>query len=355
MADWDTPAPFQLAALHEAMLFAYPNPADMSTFLVLSFGKTLAQLAPPDSYENALLAMLLQARAGGWLKTLVQKARQDKPRSPKLLVLDRSLELTAMDLPPALGKLEDIVRNDAGFQDLLPWVENLEAIGHRVCRIECPVNTARGTGWLVAPDRILTNWHVIAGALPGGIHQASDFVCRFGYAVTAQGTRPGSEVPFATQWCIDASAASPSEMGTGQEGPSDDTLDFALIALAAPVGADDAPTGRKRGYMQLTGTEPACKRGDIVFAIQHPDGLPVKLAAGDVDDVAPDGLRVFHTANTASGSSGSLLVDAKLRPVALHHAGDTLYNQGKIGAPEKNRAVPLGRIVSRLKAKGHLA
>jgi hypothetical protein len=355
MLDWKNPDPFQLKALHEALLFAYPTSADLNTFLTLHIGQSYSQLAPPsNSYRNGLLEILIEARSSGWLEKLVQQARQNKPKSPKLLVLDRNLKFTSADVPLSLGRdLEAIVRVDGGFHDLMPWVEKLEELGHRSCRIEYPVNTPRGTGWLVGQDRLLTNWHVIESALPKGQGKAAEYVCRFDYAVTPTGTLPGTEARFAADWCVDASPPSSAELGTGHDAPSADTLDYALIRLAKSIGSGDSPAGKKRGWIEVTGNEALPQEKDIIFVIQHPDGLPVKLSAGDIQETSLDKLRLFHTANTRGGSSGSVVVNAKLDPIGLHHAGDMLYQYGKIGNPQRNQAVPIGCIVNRIKANGN--
>jgi hypothetical protein len=106
--------------------------------LQFSLGKSYFSLAPVgESYKNALLAILVEARGDGWLRKLVQEARKDKPQSPKLLSLDRSFEMTDTEVPVALGRtLEDIVRGEADYQDLIPWVQELEGLSWKTCRIE---------------------------------------------------------------------------------------------------------------------------------------------------------------------------------------------------------------------------
>jgi hypothetical protein len=42
-------------------------------------------------------------------------------------------------------------------------------------------------------------------------------------------------------------------------------------------------------------------------------------------------------------------VDARLEPIALHHAGDLLYPRGNLGAPRRNQAVPIGLIIQFLR------
>jgi hypothetical protein len=354
MADWSDPTPFQLEALHEALLHAFPSHLDLDNLLTFKLGRSYAQVAPVNvEYFSALTAILKQARAAGWLDELVRKAMKYRPNNPKLRTLERSAGLAPAEVPAALHvTLEEIVRQAMGTQDLLPWLARLEAVGRGTCRIEHPVNTARGTGWLVGRDLLLTNWHVVHQALPGGPWDARDFVCRFGYAVTPQGVLPGTEERLATAWCVDSSPPSPAELGTGAGGATADTLDFALLRLARPVAGQGAGADEPRPWLPLLPPQPLPKARDIVFVVQHPQGLPIKLAVGDV--AGAGALRLQHTANTEPGSSGSVVLDAQLRPVALHHAGDLLYAAGGIGKPEKNQAVPLGPIAARLQAAGHL-
>jgi V8-like Glu-specific endopeptidase len=355
MVDWTDPDPFELKVLHEALRFAYPFENNFSAFLYFNLGKAYGAIVPGNlGYYEGLLYLLQQAHAGGWLNTLVQKALLDKPASPKLITLKRSLALTPVEQAHALAwSLEDIVRREGSYTDLTPWVERLGALGARTCRIEYPINTAVGSGWLVGPDLMLTNWHVIDKALPGGQRRSAEYACRFDYAVTAEGTQGGTEVRFAENWCVDASPPSPEELGTGNEGPSADTLDYALVRLAAPVGKQKSSLGSERGWVALKGDEALPAASNIVMVLQYPDGFPLKLALGNVTE-SDSTLRFFHTADTKGGSSGALVVNASLSPVGLHHAGDLQYHRGRIGKPEKNQAVPLGPIVQSLRAKGYL-
>ncbi len=357
MPDWNNPNRFQLEALHEAILFAYPRPADLNLLLQFGLGKDYFQIAPVgESYKNALLTILLDARGAGWLTDFVKKAKQDKPQSPKLLCLSRNFDLVSTEIPDTLDRtLEDIVRKDSDFIDLIPWIQKLERLAWRTCRIEYPVNTAQGTGWLVGSDLLLTNWHVIEQALPiHGFWNAKEIVCRFDYAATSKGTSAGIEVSLADDWCIDASPPSPFELGIGDEGPTNQTLDYALIRLSKSIGNDQTiTTGETRGWVKISKEQPLPPQHSIIFVIQHPAGLPIKLAVGDLTGKSDDTFRIFHSANTEPGASGSIILNAKLEPIALHHAGDLLYNRGIIGTPKKNQAVPLDKILSKLIEKGH--
>jgi hypothetical protein len=352
MADWNNLSGFQLEALEEALLFAYPTPQLFDMFLQLKLNQRYDRLAPfGQPYDVAMLYILGRAQGGGWLHTLAEKARQDKPMSPKLLLLDRALGITRIDVPSSFGlEFQDIVRTGTGFRDLFPWIEQLDRLGRQVCRIdylEFPVGQqAVGTGWLVRPDIVLTNWHVVRRVIAKE-WKPDQLVCRFDYFVDVKGMHGGTLARLAKDWCLDWSSASSSEVGSGTEPPTSETLDYALLHLNDAIGDKAGLDGNKRSWMKINKTQAAPKEKDIVLIVQHPAGDPVKLAIGTVMGSTSNELRLLHDANTAKGSSGSPMVNIKLEPIGLHHAGDLLYD-GKIGSPQQNQAIPIGAIIDRL-------
>ena len=350
--NWNEPTTVQFALLHEALLAAYPTPGDFDLFSQLRLGQGYNPIG--GTHDQGLLRYLVSARAAGELEELVHEAWADKPKSPKLLKLRRSQELTAISPELSVGpRLEDIVRREFDSEDLFLWTDKLELAASRVCRIEYPVNQAQGTGWLVGPDLVLTNWHVLRRAIEG-LWDSSRVALRFDYAVTEEADLPGAVVKLAPNgWLVDSSPASPSELRTGDQKPTGEMLDYALVRLERELGKESPKAGAaRRGWFPVEDPEPRPKAGDILFIVQHPDGEPVKIAVGAAGSSTDDGLRLFHTTNTIGGSSGSPVLDAKLRVVALHHAGDVLYVEGGIGAPEKNQAIPIGLIRAKLAERG---
>ncbi|MFN0219008.1 MAG: trypsin-like serine peptidase [Hyphomicrobium sp.] len=83
--------------------------------------------------------------------------------------------------------------------------------------------------------------------------------------------------------------------------------------------------------------------GTPLVVIQHPDGLYKKVSAGAAGPVT--GRRLLHTASTAGGSSGSAVLDARGRIVAVHVEGGCAPMGGTA-----NHALPLSRIRSDLSA-----
>jgi hypothetical protein len=352
MPDWSNATGMQLKIVQEALLSAFPRPDEFEMMLALELDQSYAQLtAGSANYKVGVFQVLLDAKAKNLLANLLKAARRENPGNTKLKALDPLFDLTAAPAPNG-GKLEDIVRDDGEFQDVIPWVERLDKLRTQICRIELPVNQAVGTGWLVANDLLLTNWHVVRRVLANE-RQPSDVICRFDYATSGTGTNEGVTCGLAAKWCEAYSEASKVELGTGAEGPTETQLDYALLRLAKPMGttAGANAAGGPRGFIATKRGTPSPADNSVVFVLQHALGDPLKLAIGVARGINGNTTRVMHDANTESGSSGSPCLNAKLELVALHNAGDPLYD-GVIGTPTTNQAVPLEPILERLETQG---
>ena len=173
-----------------------------------------------------------------------------------------------------------------------------------VCRVEIG-GVGRGTGVLIRPDLVLTNYHVMGnGTLDAPAAtlaaNASDTVLRFG-AFTAQGpAAAGQEVRLRADQPVEA--CSPQ-------------YDFALLRTDKSVAraVDVRPFG-------TPGRVPV-KRNPL-YVLQHPQGGTMKLAlvTSGVSWVDPAQVTVEYTTKVAPGSSGSPCFDSDWNLVALHHA-----------------------------------
>ncbi len=323
MPDWNNADGMQLALLQEAVLHAFPNPTDLEMLLRLRLNRSYAQLvAGSANYRYAVFQILVTASAEHWLDRLIDAAGKQNPGNPRL----------------------------RAFADVIPWLRRLDRLRAQVCRIENPVNQAVGTGWLVARDLALTNWHVVRRVLSGE-KKPVDVALRFDYASDAGGTSPGVTHTLAAAWCLRHSPASALELGEGNGEPTPAELDYALLRLAQPIGDQPGPGGEPRGWITTQRATAIPAVGDVLFVLQHPQGDPLKLAIGVSRGANGNGSRVLHDANTVNGSSGSPCLNAKLELVALHNAGDPLYD-GVIGAPQHNQAVPVEAILASVDSAG---
>jgi hypothetical protein len=317
----------------------------------------LASLVPQSGFEVMLFDLINVSRRNGWTQDLIEAAERGSENS-RIKALRQTLETSALaDLAgtdsqvrkaaPASGGLERMVRTDSGYADLGLWVERMTAIGRWICRIEYPIDLMMGggTGVLVAPDLVLTNYHVIEKHEKGQ-RDPLQIRCRFDFAV---GAAPSAPVALTTaDWLVDFSCYSSHDPGDKGGPPTDDELDYALLRLASPVGNDAVGTSTRR-WLELTAGRTAPGPNAIVFVAQHPGLEPLKLAVGKVLTANANGTRLRYDTNTERGSSGSPCFDVALNPFALHHAGDPDYT--KLVA-DYNQGIPLTRILQRMAARG---
>jgi hypothetical protein len=231
--------------------------------------------------------------------------------------------------------------------DLHIWLQKLAQIERRVCRIEFKGNAA-GTGFLVGPDAVLTNWHVVEAAKTG--NTLDKLTCRFDYQRLENGTRQeGTVIMLHSDGCVDFSPYSPAEMTQTPEVPPPtlEQLDYALLRLSKPVGEEG-----NRGWIAVSNAGVQLAKNAPLLIVQHPDGAPMKLAldTDSVIDYNANNTRIRYATNTEPGSSGSPCFSMDWELVALHHFGDPAWQDKN---PNYNQGVPVNLIRERIIAGGH--
>lgn len=210
--------------------------------------------------------------------------------------------------------LELIVNSEDNFIDidmLAGAIYTAQAVG----RIELPKGRAHGTGFLVGPDLMLTNYHVFKNK-----EMLASAVVRFDYHANADGaTTKGRVFEFQPDF---------------YEGSPDKELDFALVKLKGEPLADRKlepgdedlgylellRRGRHRGYLLLAPRD--IVEHERVNIIQHPNGNPQKVVLTQnyvLANMSAD--RVHYLADTQPGSSGSPVLNRYWEVIALHHSG----------------------------------
>lgn len=342
---------------------AFPAKAKFALFLAQRFNALYAVYTPDGALDVEYWNIIAQIEAEGWIHDLARAAHEAVPRNPDLAALMLDTGLTSApavvaDPTPTIAatrpesrSLERIVRENSGFVDVADFMGRLSALEGQTCRIELAGSppVARGTGFLVGPDLVMTNQHVITG-----LGADAQILCRFDYLVDADGVqvRAGTAVSVAPDWLVQSRPPDPTDdIPDNNAAPAPDNLDFALIRLAAKVGNDprSGTEGLENPPRGWIGIDPARAAGanDDLFILQHPEGAPLKLGVGRLTELRGGGLRWRHDVTTEGGSSGSPVFNRQLDLIGLHHAGDP--NQFRTAL--FNQAIPMARIIGWLDGK----
>lgn len=346
-----TPTSNWMSRFRTALLASFDDPSlNMLTFDYFGPQNTFHNLAGSmGGYEYRVFELIQQARMNDWLLDLVAAARERRPKNKDLEKIAEDLGLTVVGprlLNPTGTPLEELIRANAKFIQPVVFREKLAVLETQICWLDIP--GGGGTGFLVGPDLVVTNYHVVK-RVHENLTSSTDVVCRFDYRQGADGslltTKKKVEVGLhPQQWLVHNKPPSQFDWDPTLGNAATDETDCALIRLAEPigksaVGGDTAdPLAPMRDWIDTQVNAPPLTAGNQVFILQHPKSEPLQLAVGTITGYNPNGTRVRYDANSKEGSSGSPCFDADLQLVALHHARDPN------NPPQWNQAVPFSII-----------
>ena len=351
----------------DILLSAY-DPTSLAMMLKSKLDKNMAHIttiSPFSTFSYNVFQVLERAEQEGWTYRLLAAVREDRADRQDLVQLSQELGVAPENTPQTDSGLEKIIDESNAALDILVWRTRLAEIEGRVCRIEIK-GKAKGTGFLVGADKVLTNWHVVNKIKEQpATYEPSDVVLRFDYKRLEDGTElsRGREYGLVTtgdDWLVDHSPWSAvdleAEPKSGDPGP--DEMDYALLRVNGTPGSDaqgekvvPGSAAPPRGYIPIPDEAHDFQPGTPLFIVQHPQGAPLKLM---LDTEAVIGLygqnrRVRYRTNTDNGSSGSPVFDQNWNLVALHHSGDPASI-----LPTYNEGIPINLVRDRLEAKGVL-
>ncbi len=361
-----------LAEVQEAIVAAFSS-YDLEQLVRVRLNENLNAIVNTNSPQKHIVFQLLTwAEQHGREAELTRAVYLERPRNdkirrvyekfgmaPAVSVQEAGAMVAGAPAQVTATAFEARVRPRLKAVDLGVWREKLSKIEGRVCRVEFD-GEAAGTGFLIGPDLMLTNYHVLERAIAGEL-KSTQVACRFDYKVLANGAHSEGIVValHEADWHVDHSSYSKAEADNepDRDLPSADELDYALVRLAKPVGNEpldpNALQGAPaRGWIEVPEVQQALRKDMPLIIAQHPDGSPLKLALDmhSVISVNDNGTRVRYATNTERGSSGSPCFDMDWSLVALHHLGDPAWQK-----PKFNQGVPAGMIRKRLAGKVEFA
>jgi hypothetical protein len=328
------PAGPTIVEVQQALLDAFPSPIEID-ILAASAGlkKDLSNYlaGAGAAYDTGLFNYLKWVNGQRLMTRLLKEARKEAPGNPelakvmgKVAALEREFAsfrpLADDGRPLVLEEAEALVLKVVTFENVGPWLEKLGKMRRAVCRVEPqPENETRagyGTGYLVARDMIMTNFHV-AEPFWNNPDRAKRVRIRFDYEAAAGGVgvSSGKEHSLRTEWPAgEAATAERPQPWQCLSSPKTE-LDFALLRLNGPA-ADDQVGGAARSFLNLTSRP--FNPTDPMMILQHPAGDPLKLSFGAVAQLEPPS-KVRYKVNTQGGSSGSPCLTQDLAVTAIHH------------------------------------
>lgn len=333
--------------LRDALIGAFPSWDALRIMTADYLDLNLATVASSnDDLVTQAFDLIESAQARGTLGDLVLAARYANPGHPDLQAFAHRIGIAAAEQPRSV--LEAFVTSNQTFLDVAVWREELARLEWRVCRVDLD-KVGRGTGFLVGPDLVLTNHHVV-DRLIGGSAAASQVSCLFDFKMVGDEViSKGVRIDLAdAEPVVASSPPSPHDVEldpkTGEPGP--DELDYALLRLASPAGElspGGADAEATRGWVTLRPDVIDLTTLDAIVILQHPERLPLKLAVGTEQDLVLNGAgnRIRYTVPTLPGSSGSPVFDTDWNLVALHHSGDP-----DTADPGYNEGIPISAIAA---------
>jgi hypothetical protein len=342
----------------------------LEKMLRLRLDRRLDHLVALGPLRDMTFELLSLAEREGWHVDLIRAAHQFQPQNlalaavydkyglaPTVSVQQAGKPLEAVPNAVSAAGFERAIRDHLPLFDVVAFREGLAHVEGCVCRIEFG-GSPLGTGFLVGPDLVMTNYHVMERVIDKG-SLSNKLRCRFDYKTLSDGSRhSGVEAPLhGVDWnvCFSKYSAAERRGEPDAESPTPDELDYSVVRLADAIGNQPieprGPGAPARGWVKFPKTFAEINPPVPMIIAQHPDGAPLKLAmdTNGVNAVNGNKTRVRYETTTEPGSSGSPCFTFAWMPLALHHYGDPA---SPFHGPKFNQGVPFALIRDHLVRNG---
>jgi len=170
-------------------------------------------LAVPGTKKSfALRNLVRQTEAEDKLVRLIKAARETNGNNPHLNAVWQRFDSSEQEfgrLGAEFGEAEKILFGQKPFEDVAVWLDRLAKVRRAVCRVEPQPETdpltirGYGSGFLVARDAVMTNFHVVQPFWDDPT-AAQRVRVRFDFerAVDVPAVSAGVEVALADRWAV---------------------------------------------------------------------------------------------------------------------------------------------------------
>ena len=227
--------------------------------------------------------------------------------------------------PQDTPDLERLINAKLGMHSPVDWRTRMyqaELATCLICFKGCSPE-GQGTGFLIGPNLLITNYHVMEDVMRRNIKPKDVRFC------------------FDYKTFNDSLVGKPAEYGMSTTVLDDrspaNALDYILIYLDGNPGADLVEGHLPRGWLKPV--RHRFQSGEPLFIIQHPDGGPLKFAFDRVN--TSDDFRISYLTNTGDGSSGAPCFNLTWDLVALHQG----VVRPDVDPQRPNRGIPFSRIL----------
>lgn len=348
--------------LNEALVDSF-SLAELKQMSEFGLKEDLEDLVSVTNKTSTVFELIGYYNRRDQVEMLLGAARRYNPSNGQLYTVAQtfgratrvSARIGADSLTPVKAEgLEGLVRERVPKMNAAKTREQMVRVEGQMCVVEIRQRKgkgkANGSGFLIGPRAVLTNYHVVSDYLEDT--DAQKLQVRFDAEPQTDTIREADEgVVFAVKEILISSPYTKGDPGNRKGPPEKDELDFAILLLDEDAGNSMIGGGGaqkdplKRDYIEMPFDNPKFEVGGPLIIYQYPGGreLMMSIDTEAVLETAWHGMRVRYRNNTERGSSGSPVFDMEWNLVALHHATgpDT---EGEAELVEFNQGIPIALI-----------
>ena len=312
----------EVKKLVNAILSAYPTQDDMAAMVQFELEENLNAIAGGGNLNHLVFNLVTRwAIPRGKIYRLIIGAYETNPDNPELKEFYQSVVSkrfivdttpTIRDFGPDIDwkgetneiQLQSWLKPEPDYLDV-GFLKRAIEQSASVCRIEIPSRNIMGTGVLITPNKLLTNYHVLQPSEEDNIQSnALNAILKFG-CFTSDNDITTQSKSFQLDRVKPILKFSKIE-----------NLDYILLQVESKITQEKDIKPARWDIYNL----PQERMG--LNVLQHPEGDSMKLSISQngVTGVYQEYGLVQYVNKTASGSSGSPCFDENWFLVALHHA-----------------------------------